>query len=72
VTPIFSTQSTGAVENLSALLETEQNRNFTPAERAYYQNKMAEAESLIQQLRPELITDFKNDTKVLSRQISPR
>jgi len=72
VESIFSTPSTGAVENLSLVIETERNRNFTPVERAYYQNKMAEVERLIQQLRPELITDFQNDTKALNRLIFPR
>ena len=72
VEPVFSTQNTGAVENLTFAIEAERNRNFTPVERAYYQNKIEETERLIQQLRPELITDFKNDTDILRQQIFRR
>jgi len=72
VAPIFSTENTGALEDLIFAIETERNRNFTPVERLYYQNKIEETERLIQQLRPELITDFKNDTDILRRQIFRR
>jgi len=72
VEPVFSAQNTGVAENLTFAVETERNRNFTPVERIYYQDKIEETERLIQQLRPELMTDFKNDTKMLRRQIFRR
>jgi len=60
---IFSTPSTGIIENLSAAIDAEQTRNFTAEELFNYHSRMTDAESLMPKLCPDLKYYFEGDAE---------